>query len=427
MAFWTPTDGYFGAMLGRLLGRATRREPGQQDSGGGSASAAGRAITADTALRISAVWACVRLMCEAVGACKVNVWDVKEDGTRKLNTSHWVLKLLKSPNRYQTWNEFCETLIINLMLAGNSYTRKTYRNGTKGEIISLMPMMGTQTEVFVLDDGDRSYVYTEGGNKAAFAQESIWHVPLMPSNGVVGLSPLQYGARTMGIAIAAEDRVAKLAQNGFKPTGVLMIDRLLTDAQREQIRKQFKELQEGDGDTLKVLEAGMTYQQVSLSPNDAQLLQTRQFSVPDLARFYGVPSILINDTGSTTGWGTGIAEIKQGFSTLTLQPLLLKLAASMERWLLAPEERGKIEIEFDMSRFLAGTEAQRIEARGNAIKTNQMTINEARALEGRGPVSGGDKMYAQMQMIPIGSTPPTAGIIDRRRNSQNDNPQPPER
>lgn len=423
MAVWTPVMGYFGNVLTALRGGALRRVDGTQNAGGGGGVGAGQVVNPETALKLSAVWACVKLISEAVGAMPVRVWTVADDGTRTLNTAHWIHGLLNhSPNRYQTRNEFFETVVINLMLAGNSYVR--YVRNVMGRIVSLLPMMATQTEVMLSRNGDRSYTFTDGADVASFAQSSIWHTLLMPSNAVVGLSPLEYGARSMGIAMAAEDRVGTLARNGFKPTGVLMIDKALKPEQREQIRTQFSDLQEGQGDPLKVLEAGMTYQQISMNPKDVQLLETRRFSTEDIARFFGVPSVLINDTSATTVWGSGISEIKEGFYTLTLQPLLERLESSISKWLLLPEERGKIIVEFDFSRFLRGNESQRTTTQAAAVSGNLLTINEARAMEGRAPVPGGDVMYAQSQMIPIGQSAPAGGIVDRRRGKTNDGSQP---
>lgn len=422
MAGWKLTDGYFGTLLSAILGQALRRVEGQQNAGGGGGSGAGQAVNADTALKLSAVWACVKLISEAVGAMPVHVWDVALNGTRTLNTSHWIHALLNYyPNRYQTRNEFFETVVINLLLSGNSYVR--YQRNVTGRIISLMPMMATQTQVDLLRNGDRSYVFTDGTDVAAFGQDSVWHVMIMPSNSIVGLSPLQYGARTMGIAMAAEDRVGTLAANGFKPAGVLMVDKALKPEQREQIRGQFNDLAIGQGDPLKVLEAGMTYQQISMAPKDVQLLETRRFSTEDIARFFGTPSVLINDTSATTSWGSGIAEIKEGFYTLTLQPLLERLESSISKWLLPPEERGKVQVEFDFSAFLRGNEASRTTTQAAAVSGNLLTINEARKIEGRPPVPGGDVMYAQSQMIPIGQSAAPGGIVDRRK--RNDNPPTP--
>lgn len=407
MAIWKPSDGYFGTLLTALLGGgATRREQGKQNSGGGGGVGAGRAISADVALRVTAVWACIRLAAEAAGAMPIRMYENLPDGTRKEVTDHWLVKLLRKPNRYQTRNEFIETVIINLLVAGNSYVGKKFKNegAAKGEITSLLSMSASQTEVTLVSNGDKVFTTTTGKDAVVLRPDAVWHAMLMPSNSIVGLSPIQYGARSIGIADAADSRVSVLAANGFKPTGVLMFDKFLKADQREQIRKQFDDLQTGEGDPLKVLEAGMKYQQISLSPKDAQLIETRRFSVEDIGRLFGTPSVMINDTSASTVWGTGIGEIKQGYYTLTLQPMLLRLAASMERWLLEPGDRVKYSLEFDFAQFLRGDAKTQVETLTKAISGKLMTIDEARAVRGDPPLAGGKGavMYDQSQMIPLG-------------------------
>jgi len=385
--------------LWAALTRAGTRIPGRQDIGG-SGGPAPKPVTADTALALSAVWACVRLISEAVGAMPGRFYEKLDDGTRQPWDAHDLSTLLNgSPNRYQTRNEFFETMTINLLLHGNAYARVA--RAADGRIVSLMPLMAAQMEVDLGLNGDKIYRYNDGQNVFFIAQENIWHVMLMPSNAIIGLSPIYYGARTMGIAIAAEDRVSILAENGFKPTGVLMIDKLLKEDQRAQIREQFSDLQEGQGDPLKVLEAGMKYQQISMNPKDVQLLETRKFSIEDIARFYGVPSVLINDTTATSVWGSGIAEIKEGFYTLTLQPLLERYEASIKKWLIRPEERSTIDVEFDFSAFLRGNEKTQIETASAAIRGGVQSVNEARRKMGLPPVEGGNTIYLQQQMIPL--------------------------
>lgn len=411
VSVWTPQDGYFSTLLAALLGNATRRDIGKQQTGGSTYSGgSGKAVNAETALKLSAVWACVRLLSESVGAMPINVWRIDRDGKRMLDTNHWLHSLLNNlPNRYQTRNEFFETITANLFLSGNAFVRKDIKPGN-GQVTQLIPLSASQTEVELTANGDRIYKYSRGGNLQTLSQGEVWHMPLMPTNGVVGLSPLQYGARTMGIAMAAEDRVAKLASNGFKPTGVLMIDQLLKPGQRDAIREEFSDLMEGEGDPLRVLEAGMTFQSISMPPKDVQLLETRKFSIEDIARIYGVPSILINDTAASSTWGSGISEIKEGFYTLTLQPLLERIEASIKRWVLPTGERDRFEIEFDFTKFLRGNEAARVSTATSAISGNLLTIDEARErFDGLAPLpeGRGSVMYNQSQMIPLGSASET--------------------
>jgi HK97 family phage portal protein len=206
--------------------------------------------------------------------------------------------------------------------------------------------MAEQMEVALLTDGTVTYRYNSGTDVSVYSPESIWHIKLM-SNGIVGLSPLAYARNAIGIGIAGDDRVKTLASNGFKPTGVLTIDKLLKPEQREQIRLAFADLQQGSGDPLRVLEAGMTYQQVSMNPKDVQLLETRRFQIEDIARFFGVPSVLINDTSASTTWGSGIQQIVEGFYKLGLRPYLERYEAAIRNTLLSADDKRNFEFEFD--------------------------------------------------------------------------------
>jgi HK97 family phage portal protein len=288
-------------------------------------------------------------------------------------------------------------MAMQLALHGNAYALKS-KSGTR--IVSLMPLMAVQMEVSLQTDGSVVYKYNDGVNLSVYAEESIWHIKLM-SNGIVGLSPLAYARNSIGVGIASENRVNALASNGFKPTGVLTIDKLLKPEQREAIRKQFADLQEGSSDPLRVLEAGMTYQQVSMNPKDVQLLETRRFQIEDIARFFGVPSVLINDTSASTTWGSGIEQIVQGFYKLGLRPYLERFEASIQNSLLSVSDRRTYEFEFDFGALLRGDEQTRYQTYKEAVLNGLKTVNECRQQEGLEPVEGGDVAYMQGQMTPI--------------------------
>jgi len=387
---------YFYNLWSAVTGRAGMRSDGQQSSisGGGPDG-----VSPDTALRLSAVWACVRIRAEAIGSMPIVIYKKNKDGTREVDRSHWLNRVLvESPNQYQTRNEFFETLSINQDLSGNFYARVTRKKN--GEIVSLLPLMSQQMQV-KLEDGAKKFEYSENSQSSIYLQDKIWHGMMMPSNGIVGLSPIEYASRALGISNAAEDRVKALGKNGFKPTGILMLDKVLKKDQREDMRGKFNDLAAGTGDPLKILEAGMKYQQISMNPKDVQLLETRRFSVEDLARIFGTPSVLINDTSASTVWGSGIAQIKQGFYEFGLRPTLERMEAGMKKWLLPPEERKKYDIEFDFSAFIRGNEREQADVAKTRMSSGQTTINEERRERGRRPVEGGDKIYLQQQMIPL--------------------------
>ena len=389
MAFWT-----------RLFtfGRSGLREPGLQQAAAGVRTVANVVVDEDSALKLSAGWACVRLISEAIAGLPIHCYRLNADGSRQIDENHPLAILFNGkPNRYQNRLEFFETMTMQLALHGNAYAL-IQKSGNR--IVGLLPLMAEQMEVNLLNDGDIVYRYTTGTSINVYATESIWHVKLM-GNGIVGLSPLSYARNAIGVGIASEDRVKTLAKNGFKPTGVLTIDKLLKPEQREAIRKQFADLAEGDEDPLKVLEAGMQYQQISMNPKDVQLLETRRFQIEDIARFFGVPSVLINDTVATTVWGSGVEQIVAGFYKLGLRPYIERFESSIKNTLLTAGERSRLEFEFDFAALLRGDEKTRYEIYREAVLNGLKTINECRKLEGMTPLEGGDRAYMQGQMTPI--------------------------
>jgi len=391
--------GYWRQVWGAVTG-AGRRQEGLLSGDSGTAEKPPVPVNYDTALQVSAVWACTRIISEAISGMPLRAYRRLPDGSRQEVFNHELVRLFnRSPNRWQTRQELMETSTMSLSMLGNSYN--LLQRNASGQIIGIVPLMTKQMEVRLLGDGSRVYTYTNGNDVRVYSQKSIWHCMLMPSNGVIGLSPLSYASRTIGVAQSGENRVSNLARNGFKPTGVLMIDKLLTPEQREQIRTEFSNLQTSSGDPLRVLEAGMEYQQISMSPKDVQLLETRRFSIEDIARFWGVPSVLINDTQSSTTWGSGIQQIVEGFYKFGLRPYLERYESSIEKWLLPESDRGNIEVEFDFKSLLRADEKTRIENLRNAIGGPFMTTNEGRMMEGLGPVDGGDEIYKQQQDIPL--------------------------
>lgn len=392
MAFFQTLRGLFGKPGGPV------REPGAQESGpliyGVEAAAT---VTSDTAMQVSAVWGAVRIISETIGSLPFDIYEVSKEG-RKPAEFHPLRRLLTyKPNRYQTSVEFWESMALNLALSGNAYA-VIQRAGNR--IISLLPLSSSQVETQLLADGSVVHVYTSGSDVKVYASQNVWHIKLF-GNGIVGLSPLSYARNSVGIAIAADNRVTKVYSNGAKPSGVLTIDAVLTKDQRTQIKTAFAELEEGNQDRLFVLEAGMQYQQVSMSPQDIQLLDSRRFQIEDIGRFFGVPSILLNQTFGQSSLGSNVYEIISGFYKLNLRPYLEKIEESIRCWLLDPSESEKYEAEFNFDSLLRADTLSRYEANGKAITTGQLTPNEARILEGRQSKPGGDQLMIQGATVPI--------------------------
>jgi len=393
MALWRNLWGFVSGAGGR--------QDGLQNPAPTNGNTAPVSVTLETALQLSAVWSCVRLISESVASLPINIYKIMPNGERILDREHPLSMLFNGkPNRWQTRQEFFETMTYQIVLLGNCYAMK--QKDTKGNIIGLVPLMSQQMEVELLSTNAIAYKYQDGTSVKVYSEDSIWHNKLF-GNGIIGLSPLAFARNSIGVGQAAEASTGKIYRNGGKPSGVLYIDKILTKEQRDQIKANFSELAEGNNDRLFVLEANMKYEQVSLSPNDIELLASRRFQIEDIARFFGVPSVLINDTSAGTTWGSGIQQIVQGFYKLGLRPYLERYEASMKANLLSAEDRLKYDIEFDFNALLRPDQAERVKSYKEAVTGGIMTPNEARLCEGWKPQDGGDKLFMQQQMLPIDS------------------------
>ena len=381
-----------------LGGSGSSRNAGDQTSGPmGYATASPVEVTEDSAMQLSAVWACVRLLSETVASLPVNVYRKTPKG-RELAPDHWLsLLMARKPNRYQTKVEFFETLMLNLALHGNAYAKITK---VGGQIRSLLPLMASQIETKLLPDGSVVHLYHADGNVDVLSAESVWHVKLY-GNGIVGKSPLAFGRNMFGIAQAAEQSVSKIYANGGKPSGVLSFDRLLTPAQRASVRENFATLTTGTDDRLLVIEQGMKFDAVSMSPQDIELLASRKHQIDEIARWFGVPSILINQNEGSTTLGSSTAEIISGFYKLNLRPYLERIEASVKTWLFTPEEANQYEFEFDFEGLLRSDLKSRLEGYRTAVAGTILTPNEVRRIEGWPRVEGGDVLLSQVNMTPI--------------------------
>lgn len=384
--------------IGQWLFGGLTRERGIQYTQPAYAEESATPVTFDTALQLSAAWACIKLLAETPSSLPLNFYRVNPDGTKEIDKTHELYQLFAyKPNRYQNRVEFWETVILNLVTHGNAYIQIERR---AGRILSLLPLMSSQVETRLMTDQSITYQYTADSGVTIFAEPSIWHIKLM-GNGIIGLSPLAYQRNTLGIAQAAERAVTKIYANGAKPSGVLKLDRLLTKEQRTEARQSFSSLTTGSGERLMVLEKGTEFQPISLSPQDIELLSSRKFQISEICRWYGVPSVMVNDNNGTTTWGSGIEQIVQGFYKLTLRPLLEKIEASMMCKLLSPEDRATMEIEFDFDALLRSDKKTMYESYKSAVNGSLMTPNEARKSLGLVPVDGGDTLFIQGAMVSI--------------------------
>ena len=420
MEFWRNIWSWFGG--------STQRNAGIQIAGPSTyEEAAAVTVTEDTAMQISAVWACVKLLAETVASLPVKVYRKTSTG-RVVDDSFWFAQLMnRKPNRYQTRVEFFETLMLNLALHGNAYFKKTI---VGGKVRSLMPLMSGQVEPSLLEDGSIVYQYQSNGGLEVYSEQSIWHIKLY-GNGIIGKSPIAFGRNMIGIAQATEKATTKIYTNGGKRSGVLSLDRLLTPEQRDAVRANFSTLTTGTSERLLVLENGMKFDPISMSPQDIELLSSRKFQIEEICRWFGVPSVLVNDTSGSTSWGSGIEQLVSGFYKLNLRPYLERIENSVACNLFSEQEAKEYEFEFDFEGLLRSDFKSRLEGYRTAVAGTIMTPNEVRKLEGLPMVDGGDMLLSQVNMSPIdklgqsaeATTPTTQGQTQDNPTSAPENSQ----
>lgn len=380
------------------FGVALGEHPGQQNPVPGVAlvSDSGN-IGPDAALQISAVWACIDRRATTIASLPFFAYETVNGQKTLARNSRLYGLLHESPNSRMTPIEFWRAMMMNHDLRGNAYAR--IERDARGEAVSMWPMPADQVEVRVLDDGSMVYQYTLGNDVAIYDETSVLHLKNL-GNGTVGLSKLEFMRATTDEVAKAQAAASKVFGNGGKPTGVLMLDKTLKPEQRAALMKSFAGMAEGNTSRLYVLEASMKYEQLSMSPEDQQLLETRNFTVSEICRWYDVPPVLVHHNDTTT-WGSGIEQIVDGFYKLTIRPMLVSIEQATRKRVMTAKQRATMSVEFSLDALLRGSPSQRADLYSKNVQNGIMTRNECRQLENLPPVSGADALTAQSNLMPL--------------------------
>lgn len=354
--------------------------------------------TFDRAMTLSAVFACHKILAETVASLPLEMYIFDSKRNRSQIFDHQLAKLFRNkPNDDQTNVEFKETLMLNLM-GGNAYVRKYYYHK---ELNQLVVINNASVDPRLNDQGKKEYHITHfDGKKEILTDKEIWHLKLF-GTGLVGMSPLAYGARSIAIGLAADDKVGRVMENGAKPSGALSTDKTLKQNQRDALRQEMTAMVEGEDWFLPVLEGGLKFEQISLTPEDIELLSTRQFTVEEVCRFYGVPSVLINDTNGSTTWGSGIFELVEAFYKFGLRPYFERIEESARLNLLDRADWDDYEFEFKIKDLLRASFTARVANNKTLIESGQKTINEIRREEGDLPLDWGDQPLVAANLITL--------------------------
>lgn len=394
--FWARMASFF------VGGRLVSPDQGSQTGPVSASGVVGDSVVNDErSLQISTVFACVRLISSVTACLPLDVFETKGDDRTKVGLDNPLARLLRySPNQFMTAFDFRVAMTMQLCYYGNAYAL-IERNGA-GDIISLVPLLSVNMDVRL--EGKRIiYRYRRDSEYADFKQADIFHLKGFGFNGLVGLSPIAFGAKTAGVAVAMEDQQRDFYANGAKSPQILMTGdgKTLSKVQRAQVEDNFKEISGGPvKKRLWILEAGFTTQAIGVSPQDAETMAARKFQVSELARFFGVPPHLVGDVEKSTSWGSGIEQQNLGFLQYTLDPYLEIWETSILRWLVKPADVGRIHAEHNRAGLLSGDSTARAYMK-TQVDTGLLTINEGRRIDNRPPLPGGDVATRQSQNVPL--------------------------
>lgn len=366
----------------------------------GSTTASGGSINADTALKLSAVWACVRLRSQTISSLPLHLYG--QD--KKTANDHPLYRILHdSPNADMTASEFWESVVASLDLWGNAFVFIGRHNGV---IKSLEPLMPDNVQIIRDKNGVITYRYTENNQIFYYTDNEILHIKGFTLDGRVGLSPIQYQAQVMGYQIDANNAANHEFKNSLKVGGFLKTgEKTLTDQQREMLRDRLTEFgkPENSGKFM-ILEAGMDLAGgggIRMNPQDAQLLESRYFGIEEICRTFGVPPQLIYHTDKASSWASSLENMNLGFLMYSLRPILVRIEQAIVKKLLIPSERGKYKPRFSVEGLLRADTQGRTSFYTSALQNGWLTRNEVRELEDLPPIDGGNDLTVQLNLTPL--------------------------
>lgn len=381
----------------------------------GTQSFGGQRITVNTALQLSTVWACVRLISETISTLPLFLYQTNANGSRSLVRTHQLYELLHSqPNADMTAVIFWEATVASLLLWGNSYCEIVRGAGYVTALNFLDP---ARMYLRRLPDGTLEYRYTEysslypnqdfsgrydgavGGKSRIIAEGDMMHVPAFTTNGILGLSPVAYGANVIGGAVSTDFASAETFKNAMRSPGIITMDMVMSKEQRDIVREHVRRVSEEGG--VMVLEKGTGFQGLTFKPEDAQLLASREFNISEICRWFRVPPYMVGHTEKSTAWGTGLEQMQIGFVTFVLAPWLRRIEQAIRKSLLTPAEKTKYFAEFSLDALLRADSVGRAALYSSYAQNGVKTRNELRALENDPPLPGGDDLTVQSNLMPI--------------------------
>lgn len=352
----------------------------------------GKPVNERTAMQTTAVYACVRILAEAIASLPLHVYEYQDDGGKKLVHDHPLYYLLHDePNPEMTSFVFRETLMSHLLIWGNAYAQ-IIRDGA-GRVLGLYPLLPDKMEVQRDDRGNIYYVYSRNSDENPMFKEygniklkaeDVLHIPGLGFDGLIGYSPIAMAKNAVGMTLACEEYGASFFANGANPGGVLEHPGVLKDPSK--VRESWNSVYRGVNNAHKiaVLEEGMKYQQIGIPPEEAQFLETRKFQINEIARLYRLPPHMVGDLDKSSF--SNIEQQSLEFVKYTLDPWVIRWEQSLQRSLLLPGEKGKYFIKLNVDGLLRGDYQSRMNGYAVGRQNGWFSANDIREMENMNPI-----------------------------------------
>ncbi len=387
-------------------------------------STSGKRVNERSAMQMTAVYSCVRILSEAVAGLPLHLYQYTDKSSKEKAVDNPLYFLLHDePNTEMTSFVFRETLITHLLLWGNAYSQ-IIRNG-KGEVVGLYPLMPDRMTVNRDEKGRLYYEYMVSSDDAKTLKDGtvrlspydVLHIPGLGFDGLVGYSPIAMAKNAIGLAIAAEEYGSKFYANGATPSGILEYPGTVKEP--DKVRESWNAGFGGSSNAHKiaVLEEGMKYTPISISPNEAQFLETRKFQINEIARIFRVPPHMVGDLEKSSF--SNIEQQSLEFVKYTLEPWLVRWEQAMQRALIPQDDKSKYFIKFNVDGLLRGDYQSRMQGYATARQNGWMSANDIRELENLDRIlaeDGGDLYLINGNMMPLSMS----GVAYGKEENQNE-------
>ena len=366
-----------------------------------NSTATGISVTDERSLQISAVWACVQLIANSVASLPLGFYEKTPTGRKPLDKHYLKDLFLKSPNALMKPRDFRLCMTVQMCLWHNAYSEIIW-NGERP--VALMPLRPGRMTPFITTDGELTYHYAVESGVKIYAKRSILHLKGFSTDGIVGCERSEYARETFGLSVSAETFAAKQFANGGRPGGVISFDAFLNEAQRSQAKMLYEGISEGaiHANELWILEGGTKYEPLDFNADQMQMLATRMMQLSEVARFFGVPEVMIGAGGNaTSAWPASFEQQVLYFLNFTLQGYIDEWECAITESLIPVRDQGNIFADHDVSEFIKMDSNTKANVLSRLTQNGLMTRNEGRHKLGLPRMDGADELTVQTNLSNI--------------------------